>query len=979
MVRAVIMKTKSMKGIERPMYKPWLAGIIAWILMLGAPAFAQRTTATIWGEVTLEAAPTRAGIEVVATHLDTGFTARATTRDNGAYALSGIAPGPYLITVTEPGGKEVMRMVSVGVGQTVELDIDFAQAWIDLAGVETIEIRGELRDDKTSEVATNVSREQIDNLPQDSRNFLNFAQLAPGVRVSTNELDRNFASGALEARQTNVFIDGVSLKNNVIEGGVVGQDASRGNPFPQLAIAGFRVITQNFKAEYEQAGSAVISAITRSGGNDFHGEVFTAYQNKSLVEIDPFVEERGEPEPEYARFQFGGAASGPIIKDKLHFFVSYEGNRQDRASQVTLGNPTPENQARFGEYEGTFGSPFREHLGFGKLSWRPSPRQNVDLSASLRRETDIRSFGGQTSFENAENVRNNVITTALRHQYRLDTALNELTFQFLDSQFNPTSLNADLIGRDYQGAIRIGGRDTSQDIRQRAFTIRDDVSFTGLEWRGQHLVKTGLKLSFQRYQVERTLFGNPTFRFREDPANDLDFDIPFEAQYGVGDPRVASTNTQLGLFVQDDWQITQKLTLDAGVRWDIETNPLNNDYVTPDDVRQAAQELAAMVAPLNGPDFFAVDNYLTDGTQRPIFWGAIQPRIGFAYDVSGTQDSIFFGGAGRYYDRTLFNTGVDERLRQQYEVRTFRFSRDGAPRDGLPTIAFEPEHLSAEGLDALIASGTAPNPEIFLLENDTKPLRTDHFSLGVRQRMGPLVGSVTFTHIRGENGVGFYPANRSATGNRDFIPTPGAFGNVIISADDRSSRYTGLYITAEKPYSDALSARGIRWGATLSYTLGMARERGDLFNFDFPTIKDSPMVPTAADERHRMVITGMVGLPWALRLSTVITLGTGFPFTIADASRGFGPTEFQLRRNAGRADGLLEYRQVDMRLARDFMIQKQRLSAFVEVFNLFDSKNYSGYDGFIPPATESPNPNFGQPSRIIGPTRSVQLGMGYGF
>lgn len=958
---------------------PGLAGCMVWMLLAAGPALAQRTTATIRGRVTLDAALAPPGTTIVAENVGTGFQLRDRTRADGSYVLTGVAPGQYLITVTTPDSREVLRLVAVEVGQTVALDIELSEEWVDLAGSETIEITGRLAEVKTSEVATNITREQLESLPQNNRNVLSFAQLAPGVRVSTDEFRQNFSSGALQAAQTNVFVDGVSLKNNVIDGGVVGQDASRGGPFPQLAVAGIRVLTQNFKAEYEQAGSAIISAITRSGGNELHSEFFSAFQHDAVIAKDIFAVRGGTPEPALARYQIGGSASGPIIEDALHFFVAYEGNYQDRANQVTLGNPTDENLDRFGDYQGSFGSPFRQHQGFGKLSWQPDERQTMDLSASLRWEDDIRSFGGATSYESAERVRNNVVTTSLRHQYRFDTAVNEATLQFLHYQFNPTVLNPDLIGQDFQGVIRIGGRDTSQDIRQRALTLRNDVSFTDLEWMGQHLVKTGIKLAFQGYSVERSQFGNPVFRYRVDPANALDFDIPFEAQYGVGDPEAGSSNTQLGLFVQDDWQVTPRLTINAGVRWDVETNPLNNDYVTPDDVRTAAQELAAMVEPINGPDFFDVDNYLTDGTQRPIFLGAIQPRLGAAYDITGDQGTVVFGGAGRYYDRTLYNTGVDEVLRQEYEVRTFRFSRDGAPRDGLPTIMFRPEYLSREGLDQLIASGVAPAPEIYLLENDTRPLHTDQLSLGVRQRIGPVNASLTLTHARSENGVGFYPANREATGDRNFIPTPGGFGNVIISADDRSSRYTGVSVTADKPYSDELSAWGIDWGMSLAYTFGVARERGDLFNFDFPTIEDSPVVPTATDERHRVVVSGVVGLPWAFKLSTLMVFGSGVPFSVSDASGGFGPQEFELRRNGGRAEKIVEFRQVDLRLAKDFEVAgQQRISAFVEVFNLFNSKNYGGYDGFIPPAPER-NDNFGSPSVLVGPTRRLQVGLGYAF
>lgn len=959
--------------------KSWrLLGLLA--LLAAAPALAQNTTATLRLDLSLPGG-SPAGTTVLAVNTNDGFAAKGTARADGLVALTGLRPGEYIVTATPPSGKEVYRTVTVHVGQTLDLHINLAEEIpLDLGQNETIVVRGKVVESATSEVATTVSREQIENLPQNDRNFLNFAALAPSVRISTDELNRNFSSGALAASSTNVFVDGVSLKNNVTEGGLVGQDSSRGNPFPQLAVKEFRVITQNYKAEYEQAASAVISAITRSGGNEYHGDLLTTFQNQNLMARDYFALKRHEPQPDLTRFQVGAAASGPIIQDKLFFFGTYEGNYQERSNRVTMGNPTPENQALFGQYEGSFGSPFREHLGFAKVTWLPTENQTLDLSASIRAENEIRSFGGTTSYESAENLRHNVVTALARHELRSGLMTNEATFQFLTSQFNPAALNPDTVGRDYQGVIRLGGRDTNQDIGQQAFTLRDDITFANLEWLGEHVVKGGAKVSQQHYQIQRTLYGNPVFRFRQDPANNLSYDFPYEASYGVGDPTVATDNTQFGLYVQDDWQIKRQLTLNLGVRWDIETNPLNNNYVTPNDVRAAMEQLATTVAALNGPDFFPVDQYLTNGKQRPVFLGAIQPRIGFAYDVRGNGNTIVFGGAGRYYDRTLYNTGVDERYRLQYQVRTFEFSADGSPRNGQPTIAWRPEYLSKQGLDSLIASGQAPAPEIYLLKNDLKPLHTDQYSAGVRQQMGPVSASLTFTHIRSENGVGFYPANRMATGNRDFLPTPGGFGNVLIAVDDRSSYYTGIQVTAEKPYSDELSGYGIHWGASLAYTFGVAQERGDTFNFDYPTVKDSPLVPTANDERHRLVISGIVGLPLDFKLSTLITLGSGLPFTVSDASKGFGPTEFVLRRNGGRAEGLIQFQQVDLRLTKEFTIAKgHRASVFAECFNLFNATNFGGYDGFIPPASDPPNTNFGKPSTLIGPPRSVQVGLSYNF
>jgi hypothetical protein len=965
--RAASQARRPRRPLHASVASRFAAGLLG-LCVLATAADAQRVTGTVQGKVVRSGVPQPAA-KITATNLTNGAVVTVDGDAAGGYILPGLAPDQYLIAVSA-GGQETTEIVDVGIGQDLQVNLDVAS--VSVAGAERIEVSGQRFENKTSEVAVNVSQDQIANLPQNSRNFLNFAQLAPGVRLNTDPQRQNFASGGLPAPQTNVFIDGLSLKNNINDGGVAGQDSSRGNPFPQLAIAGFRVLTQNYKAEYEQAGSAIISSVTRSGGNDVHGELYASYQDRHLVAIDPFAEKLMQDKPDYSRYQVGGLLSGPLLEDKLFGLATYEGNYQNRANQVIITNSTPENLARFGQYQGSFGSPFREHLGFGKLTWLPDPDQTVDLSLNVRRETDIRSFGGQTSFENAENARNNILATQVRYQWRGPSLINEANVQFLNTQFNPGAENPDLIGRDYAGVIKIGGRDTDQDIVQRTIMLRDDATFPTFTAAGHHQFKLGAKLAFQHYQVERSQFGNPLFHFRVDSANNLDFDIPFEAQYGVGNPRVTSNNTQIGLYAQDDWAVNDRLTANLGIRWDIETNPLNNDYKTPADVRAAVTELAATVAAHNGPDFFQVDNYLTDGSQRPIYLGEIQPRIGASYDVLGDQKTIVFGGAGRYYDRTLFNSGVDERYRLQYAVRTFRFSRDGTTRDGQPTIMFDPSFLSKAGLQGLIDSGVAPAPEIFLMENDTRPLHTDQYSAGVRQQIGLVNASLTVSHIRGENGLGFYPANRDATGNRDFLPVPGAFGNVLISADDIQSRFTGFYLTAEKPYSEAS-----KWGFSATYTLGWSKIRGDLFNFDFPTIKATPLTPGNDDERQRLVLSAIGGLPYGVIVSTLIQLGTGTPFNVIDNSAGFEGAE-RFRRNSGRASPFIEYKQVDLRIAKRFEVApKQHAAVFVEAFNLFNWANYSGYDGNIP--ADAPNPNFGKPSAIIGPTRSLQLGVTYGF
>src|SRR5205085_12699608 len=172
---------------------------------------------------------------------------------------------------------------------------------------------------RTPEASTNVTPRQIENLPQDDRNFLNFATLAPGIRLSTDPQRKTISSDAQPAEQTNVFIDGVSFKNDVLQGGLVGQDSSRGNPFPQNAVQEFRVITQNYSAQYDHASSAIITAVTKSGGNQFNGQAFGYWQPKGWVTAQKvgFQYSTLTTNPSYRRIQPGINFGGPIIKDHL--------------------------------------------------------------------------------------------------------------------------------------------------------------------------------------------------------------------------------------------------------------------------------------------------------------------------------------------------------------------------------------------------------------------------------------------------------------------------------------------------------------------------------------------------------------------------------------------------------------------------------------------------------------------------------------
>jgi outer membrane receptor protein involved in Fe transport len=976
------------------------AALLATSLLAGTPAFAQLTTATIRGSVTASAAPAP-GATVSARNVDTGSTANATAGPDGSYVLSGLRPGTYDISFTPAGGgTAVTQRVIVSVGQTATLDADTATPAETAAAAPGAEegdilVTGvRLGETRTSEIATNVTDDQIRDLPQNNRNFLNFAALAPGVRVLQTEFRQTFGGAGVGVNsdgdsfggpQVNVFIDGVSLRSNVNQGGIVGQDVSRGNPFSQLAVAEFRVLTSNFKAEYEDAGTSIITAITRSGTNQFHGELFGTYQDDGMISRDAIVRRDNLTEPDLTRYQYGAAIGGPIVRDRLFFFISYEANIQDRAANVVPGG-SPADQAllpfNVNDYAGSFASPFREHLGFGKLTWQIADNQLLELSGSLRIESDLRDFGGQASRDRGTNVDNDVYTGRLSYTYTGGTFLNEASLDYLNSDLRFGAAGGAGFGQIYQGIIQIGGRADFQIVQQEGLTFRNNLSLTNIDWHGRHLVKMGVRLSRQSYRVGGTgPNANPQFEFVRDnrgtptTADDLDFTFPANVRFGGGDPNVEANTTQVGLFIQDDWEVNEHLTINAGLRWDFDSNSKNNSFVTSPAAAAALRALGA--DPRIQPSFFDVEDYISTGNNRDADYDNFAPRIGFSYDIHGDQRTVIFGGYGRYYDRTLFRSAAEETLLTQYRSGELLFSRDGLPRDGRPTILWNPNYLTEAGFAALLA-GLAADPtspgtsELRAIPNDLKTPYTDQFSIGLRQRFGAFRTSISYSYILGSDQIGYAPLNRTvavnAGGFYDFIPLINGFSNAVAAFNTRATRYHAVYVSVDKPYTEASG-----WGVGLAYTYAHSRERGYSFNFDFPNISADPFVPNAGDERHRVVINGIVDLPWDFKLSGLLTWSSGLPFNVIDASAGFQPANIKI----GYFNHLPDFFQVDLRLQKSIrLFSGSELVLSAEVFNLFNHANYGGADGFT---CCGGNPNFGRPNSLAGPPRSFQFGAAIRF
>jgi outer membrane receptor protein involved in Fe transport len=930
--------------------------VFAAMLLLAAFAVTAvaQTTATITGTVHDESGNIFPGATITATNTANGFTHTATSGPDGRYTLAGVPAASYRIDVAAPSYKGASKEVRVLVGQNLDLNFRLTP---DLVLMEQITVVGATAvETETSEIATNVTPRQMESLPQNDRNFLNFAALAPGVSLGTDEQRKEVRAGAQGSSATNVFIDGVSFKNDVIQGGVIGQDASRGNPFPQNAVQEFRVITQNYSAEYQKASSAIITAVTKSGSNTLTGDAFFFFQDKGLVAKNPL----NGANPQYSRNQYGLSVGGPIIRDRMHFFASYEANDQDREETVNFGsgwdaaNPTLASTLR-SQFGGVFTQPFRSDLFFGKLSFQPGSAQIVDGSVNLRKETDVRGFGGETSRDSAENAKNDAWGANLRHQYTNASWLNEASVSYQTFEWNPTPLDDNSIGFVYEGLGRIGGRDTEQDIGQDRLAFRDDVTLSSAKWHGNHTFKVGGNAEFLDYTVTKHFEENPRFFYRPQPGAQSAL-IPYRARWGFGDPDLSADNQQYGIYSQDDWAFNDKLTLNLGLRWDYETNMINTDYVTPADVRARLS------------DSFPA-NYFTDGNDREPKTDMFQPRLGFSYDVFASGKTVVFGGAGRYYDRNLFNNTLDEQFRLQHFVGDFFFTPPGTPATA-NSVPWDPKYLSREGLAQLQALGQTGKPEVFLVENDTKVPYSNQWNLGVRQAFGSMVASVSYASIRSYNGFSYLWGTGVCCPNPPLDPN---YSNVLISSDDVRTWYDAVYVQFDRPYTDES-----HYGFNVAYTWADAEQvGGDLFSLDKPTIADWPRYGTPGTQDHRLVANAIVGVPFGIRLSTLVQYSSGDRFRIHDWSRDFCFNCYQPRTGEGPS-----YTLVDLRADYGVNVGRQRIGFIVEAFNILNQQRPQDFESFQGPVRTPAdiNPNIGKVLTLVGGSqRRYQFGIRYGF
>ena len=976
---------------------------VAAALTVATPAFGQSSTSTLQGT-----AP--AGSEVVASQVDTGFVRRTTVRADGTYIMPGLQAGNYHVTAGGAAQDVTVPVASVQV-------VDFvAPAANTERGAIVVTSRRPTVETKTSQVNQFVTLHDIAALPQSTRNFLEFADTVPGMQFGLSEGGKtSIRGGAQLDSAVNVFIDGVSQKDFVGSGGGTGGsgsgftgsggpsgDGDPGNPFPQLAIAEYKVVSSNYTAEYGDAASAIIVAQTKSGTNSFRGEAFGTYTNEHLRASRPDEIAAGTGKAHLPSKEYGAALSGPIVKNVAHFFFTWEHKSLANYSTVFPDGAVPPSAIALlpSDISSQFGpvtNPFTENLYFGKIDVEPTQNDRIEVTGNLRLEHNFSGSGGQNSATTQVPYRNNVKRGDARWQHTGNDWFNAFRVSYQDAlsaaesvtaapQFDyfyfPNSPTAPNSNQNRASIINVGGPGAGVGVvnHQKGWTFADDVTFTNIRLAGVHTIKAGasygaIELTTQNASAD---LANATYFFAVTPAGIAS--TPFQIQYpnltaGFNTARVTTTDKQYSAYVQDNWDVNPQLQVNLGLRWDHEVVPAYLNYVTPANVVAAlngpfpgtnVSYASVLATDAPGAPGININDYISTGNNRKAP-NHFSPRVGFSYDFHGDNSLVLFGGYARAYNRNLFSTLALEttKIALNGNPQIF-FPSPQTPGDFGPCLtnadvgtghcyAWNPAYLTPEGL-----ANFQTNPsshEVDLMNNNIKTPYSDQFSLGIRNRLGDWNTQATVAYIASYDGIYGHWGARYANGQ--FYQNgnqwggqgvPGV-GSLILWDNGFKDRNLQISLGAQKPYTKASG-----WSATAAYTFSAAKQNnayaygaaGNMYLFDYPVAEDYPTLRSSAVPRHRLVLTGTADLPWGMQIAGKLALATSQPVSVIYGCGANVPGCNPYNSIGGGIAGIaslsphefLGYKALDLQLTKNFTFFGLTAYGRVDVLNVFNWHNY---------------------------------------
>jgi outer membrane receptor protein involved in Fe transport len=967
-------------------------------------AVAPLAAATLQGRVLDPQRRAVVGARVVAQQEGTPLRREALSDASGVFTLPELPPGTYTL-VTDANGFAARTHASVvlAVGQHYRLDVS-----VEVGGLEeTVDVseRPDLLTSGSSTVDGVIGRTAIDRLPLNGRNFMELAFLVPG-NVPTPNFDPTktnsvvVASAGQFGRGGMITIDGQENNDDAVGGPL--------QNVPQDAVQEFQIATNRYTAESGRSAASAINVVTRSGTDRTQGTASFFLRDKALQSL-PATYDRAQEAPPFDREQYALSLGGPLKTGTAHYFAALEYRDQDGA--VLVG----ERDVATRTIRRTFAvGPLQDWLGTARLDWSPTSGHRLTLRYSFEHAQDTgastldRSIGSASQRQDSTNVYNSVLGSWVK---TLSSAsLNTLSLSYSRYRNDIVPVSAGLPQLTFpsiqDGASFRVPQATSQDRVQAT----DSLALV----RGAHSLKFGADLQLVDTSFDLGVFQAGRLEMVQDFA---DFDHNGDGHVDDGDLLFAVTlrsgfptrnlllddcdNVYFAGFAQDDWRVTPQLTVNLGLRWEVDsdvknvsgypdTNPIVRDFYRGDRKRDK-------------------DNF--------------GPRLGFNWAAPSGRFGVH-GGWGIYYDRITLEIaslekGLDGRA-LPVEVRAgnvfFLDPETGqfppfAPSLSDPFTGFILPGAGASGINIIDNSMETPQVQQWNVGTEVRLpanlfLRADGlYNKGTRFIIGRTVGTV-------------------------FNPVVGGPDRVVNLESSVGTRYKGLLFSLER--------RSGRHRFLASYTLAKAQNYA---NDDQIPFSSGPIDPndlerefgaSPNDRRHRVTFAGSFELPAGLRVAPLFTWSTGVPMDILmpDAStrvptleRNAGGRRFksagelnayltQLNAGGGVAGTLLplvsgdarftdNFSSFDLRVSRTFAAGGERtLEAIVEVFNLFNvenilgvsTRNYAGYANVLARDSDDPSSpgyltssSFGKPVTTAGGVfgsggpRAFQLGVRFQF
>ncbi|MEX1138280.1 MAG: TonB-dependent receptor [Bacteroidota bacterium] len=886
-------------------------------------------------------------VNVIVRNDEAAIRRGAATDENGNFWIFGIPPGTYTVQAQHVGYKPTVREnIQFVTGQRPILNLILTPEVIQHPVVEVVGTSIQEFELRRLDVSTAVLREQIMSLPLNSRNVLGLASLAPGIRSYAPAAGRSTTSaGVLPNRFINFYVDGAEWKS-VFTGGIVGFPET-GSPIPQDAIQEFRVILGAYDAEFSRGGAWMINALTRRGTNVFHFEGFSFFRDKAFNAKGPFEKTK----PEYNRQQVGMTVGGPIVQDKFFFFGSYELHNANDFFDVIPGRPGYD-PGLWDRYRGTFKAPSRNHTGVARLTYQESTDHTFDYIWSTRNYSSITEFGGTAAEPSA--ILNDFHTNShlLKHMWIISSrSSNELGFHHLRWRHAQS--------QKYPGptlvrpSIRLGRSFIyPQRLVEDQYRVTEKFTTQVEDFYGPHLLKTGFDILLVRMEGWFPNFLFPQFTFATDTSS-----LPNEARIGVGllhpldpngiDAEVEIQGTVIGFYVQDEWKVTSRLTLNLGMRYDAEINTLGNTQGV------AWADSADLVNLLPAA-------WIQKGDRKNDL-DNIAPRFSFTYDAFGSGQTILRGGYGIMYDRTASILAYVERRGALW--RTYRIPNPGT--------------LDPAVLRQRVAAGGVP-PPVDLLDQNIESPKVQQFFFGIGHQFSEeLAVNVDYIHQRAMNlYANVFNVNYLKPSTQQRVLSQ-KYGDINISMSIGDAFFHGILTN--------LTYRTQNLRLSASYTLSWAESEFDLFQpLEFSDQASLRMQRSNADERHRLVLSGSSLLPFGIQISGLATIATPRAYDVRDGrdlndNNTLGddwPDGIRTQVPSITFDNC--YKMVDLRISKNVEFAPVRLEFIFEVFNLFNWFNASSY----PPAKFDRAGNallsFGQPNAAYEP-RQMQIGLRVSF